>query len=101
MSGFTGSWVPFNLKAQVAGVKTQLGSVYHMIKAGNSLVFDSEGSYMMNKATGQRQPITERAGSFEIDLWVQQGQASVEIQNMFGSLESDEVDMDFIRRVEP
>ena len=52
VSGFTGSWVPFNLKAQVAGVKSPLGSVYHMIKAGNTFVFDEAGSYMVNKTTG-------------------------------------------------
>ena len=108
MSGFTGSWLPFNITAQVAGVKSPLGSVYHMIKAGNRLVFDSEGSFMVNKTSGQTQEITERAGSFEIDLWVQQGQSGAEhsvtpTHNKYGALEpvEEDVSMGFIRQVKP
>ena len=110
VSGFTGSWLPFNITAQVAGVKSPLGSVYHMIKAGNRLVFDSGGSYMVNKASGRTQPINERAGSFEIDLWVQQGQSEAPqsvtpTHNRYGALEpvveDEEVSMGFIRQVNP
>ena len=34
VKGVTDDWLPFNIKTQVAGVKSPLGSVMHMIKAG-------------------------------------------------------------------
>ena len=77
LSGVTDEWLPFSIKAQVAGVKSRLGSVMHMIKSGNTLVFDDQGSYMHNKASGQVMPIHEREGSFEMDLWVKKGSSSV------------------------
>ena len=49
VQGVTDGWMPFNIKTQVAGVKSPLGSVMHMIKAGNFLVFDTQGSYMQKE----------------------------------------------------
>ena len=62
---------------------------------------------MVNKASGRKQPINERAGSFEIDLWVQQGQPEApksvtSTHNRYGALEpveDEEVSMGFIRQV--
>ena len=72
LSGVSDNWIPFNIKAQVAGVRSPLGSVMHMIKAGNKLVFDSQGSYMQNKQSGRILPIHEREGGFELDLWIEE-----------------------------
>ena len=44
--GWTNEWSPFALTAQIADVRTALGSVYHMCRSGNRLIFDDDGSYI-------------------------------------------------------
>ena len=119
LSGVTDEWLPFNIKAQVAGVKSPLGSVMHMIKSGNTLVFDSQGSYMRNKASGRVMPIHEREGSFEMDLWVKGSPATInessreesvkKSKQRYSELADDDdedddaegTDMDFVRQACP
>ena len=59
-----------NIAAQVADVNRPLGSVNHMIKAGNTVIFDSRGSCVINKRSGTVIPIKEKGGNFTMDLWV-------------------------------
>ena len=44
LKGWTTHYLPFNIKAQVADVKTPLGSVYQMIRSGNTVVLQEGGS---------------------------------------------------------
>ena len=114
LHGYTDGWMPFAIKAQVAGVKSALGSVHHMIKNGNQVVFDSQGSYVRNKQTGQILEIQNRDGSFELDLWVQEGEKDNEYNDEQGTLrkgqrytelideeeqEEDSMNVDFLRQV--
>ena len=115
LKGVTDNWYPFNIKAQVAAVKSPLGSVMHMVKAGNRLVFDSQGSFMQNKITGQTLKIHERNGGFEMDLWIEEckkpkvkeesavrkGQRYCELIESDEDEDEDELDMDFVRQVNP
>ena len=114
VKGFTDCWLPFSIKTQVAGVKSPLGSVMHMIRAGNRLTFDSQGSFMVNKKSGQKLPIHERDGGFEMDLWIKNdGQNAgngldhvpnegVEVRNRYQELDQEpedndcEIDMGFM-----
>ena len=59
-----------NMTAQVAEVKNTLMSVYQVLLAGNTVHFEAGNSYIENVWTGNRTPIIERHGSFEIGLWV-------------------------------
>ena len=54
----------------MAGVKTTLGSVSQMLKAGNKVQFEKGNCYIENEATGRRTSIKEKAGTFEIGVWV-------------------------------
>ena len=54
IKGFSDENVPLNVAAQVAGVKSNLGSVFRMCPAGNKVVFDEDGSYILNKKTGKK-----------------------------------------------
>ena len=41
-----------------------------MVKNGNAVTFDEGGCSFRSKATGKEIKITERNGSYEVDLWV-------------------------------
>ena len=58
------------LTAQVADVKTPLGSVNQMLRAGNKVHFEKGICYIENERTGRRTSIKEKAGAFEIGVWV-------------------------------
>ena len=75
MNGVTDEWTPFALIAQVADVRTALGSVRSMIQAGNRVIFGTEGCMILNKKTGKEIPMHQRNGGFEIDLWVEKGES--------------------------
>ena len=52
------------LTFQVAKVPRPLASLMKLIKHGNRVVLDEEGSYLMHKATGTVTPIREKRGVF-------------------------------------
>ena len=70
IKGLGDQWQALNLKAQVADVKTTLGSVFQMLKAGNKVHFEKDNCYIENDRTGVRTPIEEVAGTFEVGVWV-------------------------------
>ena len=41
-----------------------------MMISGHRVVFDDEGSYIMNKATGEVNILREEEGNFMLDVWV-------------------------------
>ena len=41
-----------------------------MLQAGHRVVFDSEGSYVWNKNTGETNVLREEDGNFMLDVWV-------------------------------
>ena len=63
------------LTLQVCDVTQGLLSVSKMMKAGNRVIFDEEGSYIQNKATGDRTWMTERSGMHVLKLWVRNPKA--------------------------
>ena len=77
VKGISGDWNPMGVTIQVAGVKKTLGAVMPMMKAGNRVVFDDEGSYIFNKPTGKYTVIEERNGEFVFDLWVQRAKEDI------------------------
>ena len=115
LSGVSNDWIPFNIKAQVADVKAPLGSVMHMIRAGNRVVFDSQGSYLLNKRSGQTLPIKEKEGGFEMEFWIQEcksgdirekakrkkNQRYAELADSSDDEEEDVTTMDFVRQARP
>ena len=56
--------------AQVANVKTTLGSVYQMLKAGNRVHFELGNCYIEHIGTGRTTRIEEKHGTFEVGIWV-------------------------------
>ena len=53
LSGWTGDWKPINMTVQICDVTKTLGSVRRMCEAGNRVIFDDDGSMIINKRTGQ------------------------------------------------
>ena len=68
--GYGDQYQGVSLTAQVADVKTALGSVSQMLRAGNRVHFETGGSYIEHIGTGRITPIIERNGMFEIGVWV-------------------------------
>ena len=62
-----------NVLAQVCEVNKALLSVHKAVKAGNRVVFDPEGSYIEEIATGERLQLKEQGGMYTLKLWVQRG----------------------------
>ena len=97
IKGLGDHWQSLNLKAQVADVKTTLGSVYQMLRAGNKVHFEKDNCYIENNHTGMRTPIQEVAGTFEIGVWVPKllekrvkWASPISTSNSFAVLDEDE-----------
>ena len=55
---------------QAAPVDRALGSVKRMCRSGRRVVFDDEGSYVKNKATGEINWLREERGNYMLDTWI-------------------------------
>ena len=65
-----------NMSAQVADVNKALLSVSRIVKAGNRVVFDSDGSYIEHKTTGEWEPLEEKGGIYTLKVWVPRDQST-------------------------
>ena len=54
----------------MAEVKRNLASAIKIVKAGNRIILDEEGSYIEDKTTGRQIKMRLGNGEFEFDLWV-------------------------------
>ena len=68
--GITGNWKGMNMEAEVADAKRAWGSVRRLCESGNKVVFDSEGSYIKQKATGQRTKIKDHGQGCRVTIWM-------------------------------
>ena len=50
-------------------VTKPLGSVKKICQAGHTVVFDDEGSFIMNKNTGEVNWLSEEDGNYMLDAW--------------------------------
>ena len=64
------------LSAQVAEVNKALLSVSRIVQAGNRVVFDSDGSYIEHKTSGEWTPLEEKGGIFTLNMWIPREQSS-------------------------
>ena len=55
---------------QAAPVDRALGSVKRMCSSGHMVVFDDDGSHVLNKMTGEVNWMREESGNYIMDLWV-------------------------------
>ena len=77
-----------DLTMQVAEVTKPLGSVRAMVKAGNKVVFDDGGSYILNKATGVKTNMEDRNGAYVFDIWIPRAKGVS--SNRFDALREEE-----------
>ena len=68
--GVGGRFQPLSLTAQVAKVKTTLGSVHQMLKAGNRVHFEPGNCNIEHISTGRMTRMEEKHGTFEVGIWV-------------------------------
>ena len=71
-----------NMTAQVAEVKSTLGSVHQMVRAGNRVHSESGNCYIEHVATGRRTPMMEKGGAFEGGLWAPKSSESGGVQQV-------------------
>ena len=71
IDGFGDQYQGINMKAQVAEVRSSLGSVSQMVRAGNRVHFEAGNCYVQHIASGKITPIEEKDGMYEIGIWVQ------------------------------
>ena len=69
LNGLGDMFQPISIKAQVADVRSTLGSVNQMLKAGNVVHFESGNCYIRNASTGRTTPKAEHDGTFEVGIW--------------------------------
>ena len=55
---------------QATPVDRPLASVKRMCRAGHRIVFDDEGSYILNKVSGELNWLREENGNYLMDVWV-------------------------------
>ena len=48
-------------------------SVHKVVKAGNRVVFDEQGSYIEARGSGERMWMTEDNGMYMLRLWIKSG----------------------------
>jgi len=68
--GISAEGVARGLIAQVAEVNKSLSSVAKVVRGGNRVVFDSEGSFIEDKETGERMWMEEKGGMYMLKMWV-------------------------------
>ena len=56
--------------AHSANLLAQVCDVNRGLLSGNKVVFDEDGSYIQNKATGEITMLEENAGMYELVMWV-------------------------------
>ena len=83
-----------HLTAQIADVKNTLGSVYQMVRAGNTVHFESGNCYVQHNQSGQRTPIEEKNGMFEIGIWVPRSPSPPVKPNKLDNVCTNDVDVD-------
>ena len=68
--GSSDEGVERTLTAQVCDVNKALLSVRKVVSAGNRVIFDEDGSYIEDKATGERMWLQEQNGMYMLKLWI-------------------------------
>ena len=68
--GITEEQVRRGVTAQVCAVTKNLLSVNNMTKTGHRAIFDEDGSYIEDKASGERSWLHEVNGMYMLKLWV-------------------------------
>ena len=72
-TGISEEGVSRGMTAQVCDVNKALLSVAKITGNGNKVVFDSEGSYIENKTSGEKMWLKEENGMFMLRMWVKKG----------------------------
>ena len=63
--------IPAGMTFHIGDVSGPLGSVRRMVDAGNQVVFDSTGSYIVHKATGATTLIHDGNGKYVLKMWIE------------------------------
>ena len=82
--GYTAEGHGLDIVLQIAAVHKALASVRKMCQAGNQVVFDAEGGYVLHKGSGLRTKIHKRNGTYVMDLWVLQPMAKAGAMDAMG-----------------
>ena len=105
LKGYSEDNVPLEVAVQVAEVKRNLASAMKIMKAGNRIVLDDQGSYIEQKSSGKQIKIRTDRDEFEFEIWVPKAKSgeepvkgkkkvSFESKNQFQALSNMEVDSD-------
>ena len=67
------------LKTRVAKVTRPLVSVTGMVDQSHTVIFDSEGSYALNKRTGRKVPFSRHAGGWNLEVELESPEKANEV----------------------
>ena len=70
VEGMTGDWNHFKFDAEVADVKRLLASVCKICEAGNRVVFEANGGYIQNLATGKTTRMEATGRGYRLKVWL-------------------------------
>ena len=71
VQGYTSQGRDIGLTFQVTDVRKIFASVREMCTQGNRVVFDDDGSFVLNKKSGIVTPLEKRSGTYAFDRWIQ------------------------------
>ena len=69
VKGYTEDYCPLSMTGQVGEVRRNLASAIKILKGGNRIVLDEDGSFIEDKTTGRQYKVNMEGGEFEFDLW--------------------------------
>ena len=76
---YTDEGLKKKMKVQVTQVNKALLSVFGMVQAGNRVIFDTDGSYVENKRTGEWSDIAvNERGQYILKMWIPKAQDAQE-----------------------
>ena len=96
--GLNDNGVPSGMAFQICDVRSPLGSVKRICKAGNRVIFDDEASYIENKKTGARTPIEDSKDGYHMNLWAPSIEDAVGAKEETGNIEKVTNESGFIRQ---
>ena len=68
--GVTEEGIAREMTARICAVNKSLMSVSKIARAGNRVIFDSEGSYIEDKETSEKLWMSEVSGMYSVKMWV-------------------------------
>ena len=96
--GLNDNGIPAGMAFQICDVKSPLGPVKRICRAGNRVIFDDESCYIENTRTGERTPIDDAKEGYRMNLWPPCVEDAVNAKDEINTVQKGMNDSGFIRQ---